>query len=128
MKRMAQHGWVNPWVQDSAVHLHLKVKNKSFEDDSVNILARQERWFERGVKESIYVKLDQPSFNSGGGLRHCLSLTYNAAWSSLTRQIKNHSLLGSPSLSNPHEGQLGQQPMSGPDDSEIQSSQVSLTL
>ena len=45
--------------QDSAVHLHLKEKNHSFEDNNVNILAREHRWFERGVKESICVKLEQ---------------------------------------------------------------------
>lgn len=32
--------------------------------------------FERGVEEPIFVKLEQPSLNSGGGFRHQLS----AAW------------------------------------------------
>ena len=31
--------------------------NHSFEDNNVNILAREDRWFERGVKESIHVRL-----------------------------------------------------------------------
>ena len=51
---------VNSSGQDSAVHLHLKKKNHSFEDSSVNILSREDRWFERRVKESIYVKLERP--------------------------------------------------------------------
>ena len=38
----------------------------------VHILAREDRWFERGVKESICVKLEQLSFNRGGGLQHYL--------------------------------------------------------
>ena len=36
---------------------------------------------------------------------------------SLPRQLNNHSHLGSPSLRDPHEGQLGQRPTSGPNDS-----------
>jgi len=55
---------------DSAVHLHLKDKGHSFEDGNVNILAREERWFERGEKEAIFIHLEKPSLNRGGGLRH----------------------------------------------------------
>ncbi len=39
---------------------------------------REDGWFERGVKEAIYVKVEQPSLNRGGGLRHHLSPAYNA--------------------------------------------------
>lgn len=35
-------------------------------------------WFERGVKEAIFVKLEQPSLNKGGGLRHNLSSVNNS--------------------------------------------------
>ena len=41
-------------------------------DENVHVLDREDRWFERGVKEAIYVKLEQPSTNRGGGLRHQL--------------------------------------------------------
>ena len=52
------------------------------------------------------------------------SPTYNAVPSSLPRQLNNHLHLGSPSTSNPHEGQLG--PLVGrwPNDSETQRSRV----
>ena len=63
--------------QDSAAKLYLREINNSFKDNNVNLLAREDRWFERGVKESIYVKLERPSVNRGGGLRHFLSPTYN---------------------------------------------------
>ena len=92
-----------------------------------SILASEDWWFERGVKESISVKLELLSLNSGGGLRHYLSPTYNAALSSLPRQFNNHSHLGSPSPNNPHQGRLDQRPTSGPNNSETQSSQMSLT-
>ena len=55
-KRMAQHRRATTSGQDSAVHLHLKDKGHSFEDSNVRILAREDRWFERGVKEAIFVK------------------------------------------------------------------------
>ena len=45
-------------------------KNHSFEGNNGNISAREDRWFERGVKVSIYVKLERPSLNRGGGLWH----------------------------------------------------------
>lgn len=50
----------------------------SFEDSQLQILAREDCWFEKGVKEAICVKLENPSLNRGGGLRHFLPPTYNA--------------------------------------------------
>uniref|UniRef100_A0A8C9TMK7 Leucine rich repeat containing 20 n=1 Tax=Scleropages formosus TaxID=113540 RepID=A0A8C9TMK7_SCLFO len=55
--------------QDSAVHLYLKDKEHSFEDNNIHILAREDM-VERGVKEAIYVKLENPSLNRGNGLKH----------------------------------------------------------
>ena len=91
------------------------------------MLDREDRWFERGVKKSICVKLERPTLNRGSGLRHYLSPTYNAVLCSLTRQLINHSHLGSPSPSNPHEGWSSQRPISGPNDYETQRSHVSIT-
>ena len=116
-KQMAQHRKTDSAGQDSAVHLDLKERNHSSEDNSGNTLAREDRWFERGVKESIHVKLEPPSLNRGGGLRHYLSPSYNAVLSSLPRQLNNHWHLGLPGLSNPHEGWFDQWPISGPDNS-----------
>lgn len=47
--------------------------------------------------------------------------------SSFPRQLHNHSYRSSRSPSNQHEGRLGQQPTSEPNDSGTQSSYVSLT-
>ena len=88
-KHKTQNRRANSSGQDSALHLHLNEKNNSFEDTNVKILAGEYRWFDRGVKESIYVKLEQPSLNRGGGLRHYLSPIYKAVLSSLHRQLKN---------------------------------------
>ena len=55
---MGQRRRANSSGQDSAVHLYLKgKKNHYFEDNNVNILAREDRLFERGVKQPIFVKL-----------------------------------------------------------------------
>ena len=43
--------------------------------ENVHGLDREDRWFERGIKEAFYVKLEQPSFNCGG---HSLSAIYDA--------------------------------------------------
>ncbi|TWW64971.1 hypothetical protein D4764_22G0006180 [Takifugu flavidus] len=61
----------------------------TLEDSQVRILAREDRWFERGVKEAIHVKLEKPSLNRGGGLRHFLSPTYNAVLHSFQQQNKH---------------------------------------
>ena len=95
-KCMAQHRRATTTGQDSAVHLHLKEKGHSFDDHKVRILAREDRWFERGVKEAIHVKLERPSLNRGGGLRHHLSPTYNAVLRALPRRCNNRS--------HPHSG------------------------
>ncbi|XP_054861960.1 uncharacterized protein LOC129347772 [Amphiprion ocellaris] len=94
-KRMAQHRRATTTGQDSAVHLHLKEKGHSFDDHKVRILAREDRWFERGVKEAIHVKLERPSLNRGGGLRHHLSPTYNAVLRALPRRCSHLSHLQS---------------------------------
>ena len=55
--RTAQHRRATFSGQDSAVHLHLKESGHSFENGQVRVLEREDRWFERGVKEAIHVKL-----------------------------------------------------------------------
>ena len=62
------------------------------------------------------------SLSRGGGLRHYLSPTYNAVLSSLSNKNSHQD---SPNPSNQHEGWFDQQPTSGPNDSETQSSHVS---
>ena len=77
-RRMAQHRRATSSGQDSAVYLHLQASGHSFNDEDVHILDREERWFERRVKEAIYVKRERPSLNPGGGLRVHLLPSYNA--------------------------------------------------
>lgn len=88
-KRMAQHRRASSSGQDSAVHLHLNDKGHSFQDENVHILAREDRWFERGVKEAIFVTKEKPSLNRGGGLRYQLPHIYKPILKSLPTQFKH---------------------------------------
>lgn len=65
-KCMAQHRRASG--QDSAVKLHLKDTGHSFEDNNVHS-------FE---DNNVHFKLERPSVNRGGDLRHHWSATYNA--------------------------------------------------
>ncbi|XP_061603008.1 uncharacterized protein LOC133464838 [Cololabis saira] len=86
-KRMSQHRRGNSSGQDSAVYTHLQKEKHSFRDQDVHVLDREDGWFERGVREAIYVKVERPSLNRGGGLRHHLSSSYNAVLKTLPRRL-----------------------------------------
>ncbi len=61
---MAQHRRANSSSgQDLAVFLHLQQNKHNFHDHEVRILDRENRWFERGVKEAIHVKVESLSLN-----------------------------------------------------------------
>ena len=68
--------------------LHLKDKVHSFDGQDIFILVLEDRWLERGVREAIYVHIENPSLNRGGGLRYNLSPIYHAALSSVPRKIR----------------------------------------
>ena len=50
-----------------ARHLHKDCPGHTVTMDSVQILDREERWFERGVKEAIHIRVNQPDLNRDGG-------------------------------------------------------------
>lgn len=81
-----QHSRALSSGQDSAVFLRLKKKGPSLEDTKAHILHREDRWFERGVKEVIYLKTEKPSLNRDG-LRH--HLCPNTVLSSLSRRTNS---------------------------------------
>ncbi|XP_033181822.1 uncharacterized protein LOC117152842, partial [Anabas testudineus] len=87
-RRMAQHRRSNTSGPESAVYLHLKDKGHSFEDCDVKILDKEDKWFERGVREAVHVQINTPSLNRGGGLRHNLSSIYHAALSSIPKKAR----------------------------------------
>ena len=60
-------------VQISAVYTHIKNSGQIFNPEVVVVLDKEERWFERGVREAIWKRVEQPSLNKKGGLRVLLS-------------------------------------------------------
>ena len=66
-------------AQNSAVYVHLKDKIHAFKTDDVVILDREERYIERGIKEAIWERVEDPSLNKKGGLRFQLSKAWDQA-------------------------------------------------
>ena len=62
---------------DFSIFKHLNTSNHSFNNEDSVILDRESRWFERGVKEVIYVNREGPLLNREGGL--CRWRGYSAA-------------------------------------------------
>ena len=73
------------------VYTHLNSANHSFDNMDVIILDKESRWFERGVKEALYVTREQPSLNKGGGLRHNLAGAYSSAIEKIPQRLKSSS-------------------------------------
>ena len=58
-----------PSSTTSEVSKHINVDNPGHEInlDEVKILDRESSWYERGVKEAIYIRALRPSLNRDGG-------------------------------------------------------------
>ncbi|KAI8481238.1 Titin-like [Branchiostoma belcheri] len=64
----------------SAIFHHLQHnQGHSFKLESMDVLDRETRWWERGVKEAIYERMYNPTLNREGGLRVDLSGTWDLA-------------------------------------------------
>ena len=57
------------------VAAHLAPTGHSLSDEQ-RVLARDHRWFQRGVRESIHIRTRKPTLNNDGG-RHKLSQVFN---------------------------------------------------
>ena len=57
-------------------HIHIESQINHIDLKKVNILNGEPRWFERGVTEAIYIRINQPTFNKDGGHTNCqMSMT-----------------------------------------------------
>ena len=72
---------------DSAVYTHLHNTGHTFNNKEVVILDREEGWFERGVREALWERVEKPSLNRTGGLRFQLSHTWDRALHKLPRRL-----------------------------------------
>ena len=98
-KRLYQHRRPGTLGNDSAVYSHLQTAKHNFKDKDVLILDKESRWFERGVREAIYVSSENPSLNRGGGLRHNLSRIYSSAIRKIPRRLNKNKNINSASTS-----------------------------
>ena len=64
-------------AQESAVYNHIQATGHQFDDKDVLILDKEDKWFERGVKEAVYERIERPSLNKRGGLRFSLSRSWD---------------------------------------------------
>ena len=53
-------------AQNSEVYTHIKNSGHIFNPEEVVVLDKEERWFERGVREAIWERVEQPSLNKKG--------------------------------------------------------------
>ena len=60
-----------------------KHSGHQFNSEDIIILDKEEKWFERGVKEVIWEHVKNPSLNKKGGLRFLLS----HAWDPILKQL-----------------------------------------
>ena len=67
----------------------------TFNPEEVVNLGKEERWFERGVLEAIWEKVEQPSLNKKGGLRFLLSHAWDQALKDIPRRLSQDQSTGS---------------------------------
>ena len=86
------------------MYTHAKSTGHQIDPEDVIILDREERWFERGVREAIWERVEQPSLNKRGGLRFQLSRTWDLPLTDVTRRLTRHLPINT-SLHSPDEVQ-----------------------
>ena len=87
-KRLQQHTLGS---SVSAVFDHLKASGHKADLEEVKIMDRETRWFERGVKEAIWVRAENPSLNRHGGVRIKLSHAWDRTIRTLPRKLTSSS-------------------------------------
>lgn len=59
----------NSTGKEPVLQPHLNNEGNSLEDSNVHVLAEKRKWFDRGVKEAMLVKVEKPSLSRGGGFQ-----------------------------------------------------------
>ena len=72
--------------ESSPVGEHLADRGHHFDQDNVNVLDREPRWFQRGVKEAIHIAAGNPTLNRDRG-RHNLPAVYHSLVQSHCREF-----------------------------------------
>ena len=59
-----------------AEHIHLKAPGHQLDFDKTRILDRDTRWFQRGIREAIYIRAQKPTLNRNAG-RYTLPVVWD---------------------------------------------------
>ena len=65
--RFLEHRRPSSTSSEVSQHIHIESPDHHVELEEVKILDREQRYFETGVKEAIYIRVNQPSLNKDGG-------------------------------------------------------------
>ena len=65
--RFSEHRRPSSATSEVSKHIHQDNPDDGVAMDKTEILAVEPKWFERGVKEAIYIRATQPSLNRDGG-------------------------------------------------------------
>ena len=65
--RFSEHRRPSSTTSEVAKHIHTDQPEHTVELDNTEMLTTEPRWFERGVKEAIYIRALNPSLNRDGG-------------------------------------------------------------
>ena len=65
--RLNKHRRPSSITSEVSKHIHIEHPEHSVELENTEILTTESRWFERGVKEAIYIRALNPSLNRDGG-------------------------------------------------------------
>ncbi len=92
IKRLKQHRKPSTGdTYDSAIYSHINSSGHTFENKSVKVMDRETKWFERGVREAIYERVERPTLNKRGGLRHKLSHAWDRGTKLIARRLVSNS-------------------------------------
>ena len=61
--RFQEHRGTSTVSSEVSQHIHIESPGHKVKLDEVKILDRDSRYFERGVKEAVYIRVNQPSLN-----------------------------------------------------------------
>ena len=65
--RLSEHQWPSSTISEVSKHIHVDHPQHSVQFENTEVFTTEPRWFERGVKEAIYIRALNPSLNRDGG-------------------------------------------------------------
>ncbi|XP_072042908.1 uncharacterized protein [Amphiura filiformis] len=95
--RFLEHRRPSSSSSEVSKHIHIESPGHQVDLEQVKILDREPKYFERGVKEAIYIRVNQPSLNRDGG-RYQLPRVYDQVLGSMCFSVMGLHLLRSASV------------------------------